>query len=181
MQPWVHLPPLSLQYFDMEYFESLAIPTSPLVKWWLRYVDDIHSATKKDQVNKLQEHLNSIDPHIKFTIEHSGIDGLPFLDSLMQSTANSIEFTIYRKPPTQRGTLTSTLTTPFQQNYLLSTPPSTELNKNVLHLNSMQKKWITFTKSYKTITTHHSSFNKSNTKRKPTKSQTNPKKVYRRS
>ena len=47
----------------VEYFEFLAIPSSPaLIKWWLRYVDDVHSATRKDQVNKLQEHLNSIDP-----------------------------------------------------------------------------------------------------------------------
>ena len=46
----------------MEHFESLAIPSSPtLIKWWFRYVDDVHSATRKDQVNKLQEHLNSID------------------------------------------------------------------------------------------------------------------------
>ena len=53
----------------MEYFESLAIPSSPtLIKWWFRYVGDVHGATRKDQVNKLQEHLNSIDAHIKFTI-----------------------------------------------------------------------------------------------------------------
>ena len=56
----------------MEYFESLVIPASPtLIKWWFSYVDDVHSATRKDQVNKLQGHLNSIDPHIKFTIEPS--------------------------------------------------------------------------------------------------------------
>ena len=54
----------------MEYFESLAIPSSPtLIKWWFMYVDDVHSVTRKDQGNKLQEHLNSIDPQIKFTIE----------------------------------------------------------------------------------------------------------------
>ena len=52
----------------MEHFESLAIPTSPtLIKWWFRYVDDVYSATRKHQVNQLQEHLKSIDPHIKFT------------------------------------------------------------------------------------------------------------------
>ena len=62
----------------MEHFESLSIPSSPtLIKWWFRYVDDVHSATRKDHVNKLQEHLNSIDPHIKFTIELPGTDGLP--------------------------------------------------------------------------------------------------------
>ena len=54
----------------LEHFEALAIPTSPLlIKWWFRYVEYVHSATRKDQVNKLQGHLTSIDPHIKFTIE----------------------------------------------------------------------------------------------------------------
>ena len=70
----------------MEYFESLAIPTSPtLIKWCFRYIDDVHSTTRKDQINKLQEHLNSIDPHIKFTIELPGADRLSFLDSLFQT------------------------------------------------------------------------------------------------
>ena len=83
----------------MAYFESLAIPSSPtLIKWWLRYVHDVHSATRKDQVNKLQEHLNSIDLHIKFTTELPGRDGLPFLDTLTKPTSNSIESTVYRKP-----------------------------------------------------------------------------------
>ena len=48
-------------------------------------------------INKLQEHLNSIDPHIKFTI-HQGTDGLHFLDTLTKPTSNSIESTVYRKP-----------------------------------------------------------------------------------
>ena len=83
----------------MEYFESLAIPSSPtLIKWWFRYVDDVHSATRKDQVNKVQEHLNSRDPHIKYTIELSGTDRLPFLDTLTKLTPNSIESIVYRKP-----------------------------------------------------------------------------------
>ena len=83
----------------MEHFESLAIPSSPtLIKWWFRYVDDVSSATRKDQVNKLQEHLNSIDPHIKFTIELPGTDGCLFLDTLTKPTSNSIESTVYRKP-----------------------------------------------------------------------------------
>ena len=55
----------------------------------------------------------------------------------------------------------------FKQNYLSSTPSSTELNKYVLCLNFLQKKWIIFIKSYKTTTTQHSSFNKANPNRKP--------------
>ena len=83
----------------MEYFESLAISSSPtLIKWWFRYVDDVHSATRKDQVNQLQEHLNSTGPNIKFTIELPETDGLPFLDTLTKPTPNSIESTVYRKP-----------------------------------------------------------------------------------
>ena len=93
----------------MEYFESLAIPSSPtLIKWWFRYVDDLHSATRKDQVNKLQEHLKSIDQHIKFTIELPGTDGIPLLNTLTKPICvggfsvdcgfNSIEPTVYRKP-----------------------------------------------------------------------------------
>ena len=62
----------------MEYFESLTIPSSPtLIKWWFSYVDDVHSATRKDQVNQLHKHLNSIDLHIKFTTELPGTDGTP--------------------------------------------------------------------------------------------------------
>ena len=69
VQSWVHLSLQSLQISTWN-TESLSIPTSPtLIKWWFRYVDDTHSVTRKDQVNKLHEHLNSIDPHIKFTIE----------------------------------------------------------------------------------------------------------------
>ena len=83
----------------MEYFESSAIPSSPtLIKRWFRNVDDVCRATRKDQVNKLQEHLNSIDSHIKFTTQLPGADGLPFLDTLTQPTPNSIESTVYRKP-----------------------------------------------------------------------------------
>ena len=63
------VPPIIANIY-MEYFESLAIPSSPkLIKWWFRYVGDVHSASRKDQLNKIQEHLNSIDPHIKFIIE----------------------------------------------------------------------------------------------------------------
>ena len=70
-------------------------------------------------------------------------------------------------PPTKIVTWTTTLTTPFHQSYLLSTPSFTELNTYVLHLNFLQKEWITFTKSYKRTTTQHSSFNKANSNRKP--------------
>ena len=52
----------------------------------------------KSKSTDFQEHLNSIDPHIKSTIELPGIDGLPFLDTLTKHTPNSIESTVYSKP-----------------------------------------------------------------------------------
>ena len=83
----------------MEHFTSLAIPAYwTLIKWWFRYVGDVHSASKTDQVNKLQEHLNSIDPHIKFIIELSETDGFPFLVILTKPSPNSIQSTVYSKP-----------------------------------------------------------------------------------
>ena len=135
VQPWVHLSPMSLQISTWN-TESLAIPTSPtLIKWWFRYVDDVHSATRKGQVNKLQEHLNSIDPHIKFTIELTGTDELPFLDTLTKPFLTPLNPQSTENPPTQIGTYITTLSTPFQQNYPLSTLSCTELNRYVLHLN----------------------------------------------
>ena len=127
----------------------------------------------KIKSTNFQEHLNSIDPHIKFTIELLGTDGLPFLDTLTKPTSNSIESTVYRKPTHTDRSLD------YNSNYPISAKLSvillsTELNKYVLHLNSLQRKLITFTESYKTTTTQHSSFNKANPKRKPTKSQTHP-------
>ena len=151
----------------IKHYESLAIPTSPtLIKWSFRYADDVHSATRKDQVNKLQEHPNSIDPHITFTIELPGTDGLPFLDTLTDPLLTLLNPQSTEKPPTQIGTYTTTLIIPFQQNYLLSTPSSTKLNKYILHLNSLQKKWIIFTMSYKTATALHSSFQQGKSQKK---------------
>ena len=159
----------------MEYLESLAILTSPkLIKWWFRYVDDVPSAIRKDQVNKMQEHLNSIDPHIKFTIEHPGTDGLPFLDTLTKPTANSIKSKVYRKPTHTDRYLD------YHTNHSISAKLSVihtlihRAKQVCLHLNSLPGKWITFTKSYKTTTTQNSSFNKANPPGKPTKSQTHP-------
>ena len=159
----------------MEYFESLSILSSPtLIKWWFRYVDDVHGATRKDQVNQLQEHLSSIDPHIKFTIELPGTDGLPFLDNLSKATPNSIESTVYRKPTHTDRYLDYNSNHPISAKLSVIHTFIHRAKQVCLHLNSLQRKWITFTKSYKTTTTKHSSFNKANPNRKPTKSQTHP-------
>ena len=54
----------------MEYVEEKALSSAPNPpKWWFRYVDDSHACVKRKHVNELHSHFNSINPHIKFTIE----------------------------------------------------------------------------------------------------------------
>ena len=63
----------------LEHFESLAIPKSPtLIKWWFRYVDNVHSATRK-----LKSQQTSIAPQLHRSIHKihhrtPRIDGSPF-------------------------------------------------------------------------------------------------------
>ena len=61
----------------MEYFENMALgPELPVpVKDWKRYVDDVFSIIPKGNRDNLLQYLNSIDPHIKFTIEQPNARG----------------------------------------------------------------------------------------------------------
>ena len=61
----------------MEYFEDLALgPELPLpVKDWKRYVDDVFSIIPKGNRDTMLQYLNSIDPHIKFTIKQPNEEG----------------------------------------------------------------------------------------------------------
>ena len=44
-------------------------------------------------------YLNSIDPHIKFTIGQTNMEGaIPFLDTLPQPRGEQISVSVYRKP-----------------------------------------------------------------------------------
>ena len=44
-------------------------------------------------------YLNSIDPHIKFTVEQPNAEGaIPFLDTLLQPKGEDISVSVYRKP-----------------------------------------------------------------------------------
>ena len=61
----------------MEYFENMALgPELPIpVKDWKRYVDDVFSIIPKGNCDTMLQYLNSIDPHIKFTIEQPNAEG----------------------------------------------------------------------------------------------------------
>jgi hypothetical protein len=66
----------------MEEFERTALLTytgTPPSHWY-RYVDDTWVVLRKDETDQFFQHINGIDPHIKFTQERMDNDKLPFLD-----------------------------------------------------------------------------------------------------
>ena len=66
---------------------------------WLRYVDDVMTIVKKGTHHSLLNHLNSIDPNIKFTIEPPNDQGaIPFLDTFPTPSGNEIITSVYRTP-----------------------------------------------------------------------------------
>ena len=87
----------------MEYFEKRALgpelPISFKINTWLRYVDDVLTIVKKGTQDCLLNHLNSIDPNIKFTTEPPNDQGtMPFLDTFPRLSGNEIISSVYRKP-----------------------------------------------------------------------------------
>ena len=85
----------------LEYFENLSLgPELPIpIKEWKRYVDDVFSIIPKDKWDTILQYFNSIDPHIKFTVEQPNTEGsIPFLDTLPKPSGEEISVSIYRKP-----------------------------------------------------------------------------------
>ena len=84
----------------VEEIEQKALSTfeSP-PRFWKRYVDDTLTVLHKDTINIFHEHLNSINPHIQFTVEVESDRTLPFLDVLIRRDVDGcISTSVYRKP-----------------------------------------------------------------------------------
>ena len=87
----------------MEYFKKRALgpelPISLTINTWFRYLDDVFTIVKEGTHDSLLNHLNSIDPDIKFTIEPPNDQGaIPFLDTFPRPSGNKIITSVYRKP-----------------------------------------------------------------------------------
>ena len=81
----------------MEHFERKALSTATTPRLWMRYVDDTFVIQQEGQKQTFLEHINKVDPAIKFTVEHHG--AIPFLDTLIKPKAdNTLSLTVYRKP-----------------------------------------------------------------------------------
>ena len=85
----------------MEYLDQKALSTAPHPpKFWGRYVDDTFVIHKDVNKQGFLQHINSVDPAIRFTLEDNKEDGsIPFLDTIVKPEADgSLSITVYRKP-----------------------------------------------------------------------------------
>ena len=83
-------PPVSpvVANFYMEYFEHrvLTLAVNP-PRLWKRYVDDTFVILQQSQEEEFLQHINSVDPSIRFTKEEPRQDGsMPYLDTLVTPT-----------------------------------------------------------------------------------------------
>ncbi len=69
----------------MEFFEEEALNSAPVKPiLWNRYVDDTFCIVKKGSEKHLLDHLNSVRPSIKFTMESEEDSKLAFMDCLLK-------------------------------------------------------------------------------------------------
>ena len=84
----------------MEWFEGVALQSFPFeITLWKRYVDDTIVALCDSLIDRLTEHINSIDESIKFTREEEADQSLPMLDTMThRNEEGRLSFSVYRKP-----------------------------------------------------------------------------------
>ena len=74
------------------------MPLTP--RSWLKYVDATFVIQKEEHKHNILEHIYSVDPAIKFTVEDTMEDGaIPFIDTIVKpETDNTLSITMYRMP-----------------------------------------------------------------------------------
>ena len=91
---------LIISYLYMERFEHVALSTyrGTAPSKWFRYVDDTWVVIKQNELDCFFDHINQVDPHIKFTQEGLKENKLAFLDCLVSVEEDrSLTVSVYRK------------------------------------------------------------------------------------
>lgn len=104
-----------LNHIESEFIFSDKNKVKDKILFYHRYVDDtlllFNGNTR--QLDKLHNHLNSISPKLKFTLEVEQSNRINFLDLTLEKAKNKLEFSIYRKPTTSTQTIHSTSFHPY--------------------------------------------------------------------
>ena len=82
----------------MEYFEQ-NVSLLPPPRFWCSFVDDTFVIQKEIHKQDFLQHINSVDPAIKFTVEDNKEDAtIPFLDTIVKPEVDGkLSITVYRK------------------------------------------------------------------------------------
>ena len=147
----------------MQATETTALTTtSHPPKVWERHVDDVFSIMRNSSLHDFFQHINSLHPKTKFTMETEQNSQLPFLDTLIQRNSdNTISVRVYRKPTHTYQYLKftshhlarakkSVITSPFDRaKNIISNPSDQAKEENhltaVLQANGYPKKFISNT------------------------------------
>ncbi|XP_022104795.1 uncharacterized protein LOC110986850 [Acanthaster planci] len=88
---------LYMEASEEEALQSCPPDCRPTV--WKRYVDDTFVIAPRDIASHLLNHLNSLKPSIRFTIENEQDSSIAFLDTMVHREPDgSLTGTVYRKP-----------------------------------------------------------------------------------
>ena len=84
----------------MRSIETTAITTADTPpRIWKRHVDDVFSILRRCNLEQFFQHINSLHPKTKFTMEREENLTIPFLDTLIQRNQDgTISVKVYRKP-----------------------------------------------------------------------------------
>ena len=85
-----------MEHFEGEVLRSASYPP----RYWYRFMNDTWVIQQQAHKQLFLDHINSIDPNIKFTVEGNQENGaIPFLDTLVKPEAdNSLSIRVYGKP-----------------------------------------------------------------------------------
>ena len=97
------------------YIKERALNTAPRpLKWWHRYADHSHVCIAHENLTEFHSHLNSINQHIRFTVEEEKYRSIAFLDTKTTRNPNGTTKTkSLQESHTHRKILPIQLSPPF--------------------------------------------------------------------
>ena len=92
------LSPILSKLYMSEYELNLLKQNSRIFLCWWRFVDDVFSMVRMNEVDQAIDTLNSQNDDIHWTVEVEVNNKLPFLDVSVSKLNGRLEFDVYRKP-----------------------------------------------------------------------------------